>query len=217
MYKHIDILSCNISWKLSLEQFARLHAKNTVDNLHVMLCGARNHGKSTYIRYLCNILLQKYPTVAILDADTGQTEFTPPGFISITLHSKPLLGPPTGHPVYTIGGTYIAGGTSPSVHPRLYIKALFQAYEKYLQLCATLKDTYIPLLINTAGWVTGLGLSILQYIYRYCDISHIVELNSKIVDISSVLTDTSLELCIGKPVSKCDTIPWLFQHTYNQE
>ncbi|KAK4781563.1 hypothetical protein SAY86_015665 [Trapa natans] len=55
----------------------------------VLVCGPKNSGKSTFSRHLLNVLLQKYKKVAFLDTDIGQTEFTPPGVLSLCIIDKP--------------------------------------------------------------------------------------------------------------------------------
>lgn len=57
-----------------------------------LICGAKNSGKSTFSRHLLNTLLQRYKKVAYLDTDVGQPEFTPPGFISLTVIDKVTPG-----------------------------------------------------------------------------------------------------------------------------
>jgi len=52
----------------------------------VLVCGPGSVGKSTFARYLLNLLLTtRCKKVAYLDTDVGQTEFTPPGLISLTV------------------------------------------------------------------------------------------------------------------------------------
>jgi len=58
----------------------------------VFICGAKNCGKTTFSRYLLNIVLQKYTKVAYLDTDVGQPEFTPPAFLSLTIVHKVTPG-----------------------------------------------------------------------------------------------------------------------------
>jgi len=57
-----------------------------------LICGAKNCGKTTFSRYLLNILLNKYTKVAYLDTDVGQPEFTPPAFLSLTIVHKVTPG-----------------------------------------------------------------------------------------------------------------------------
>uniref|UniRef100_A0AC35EV98 Polyribonucleotide 5'-hydroxyl-kinase Clp1 P-loop domain-containing protein n=1 Tax=Panagrolaimus sp. PS1159 TaxID=55785 RepID=A0AC35EV98_9BILA len=60
-----------------------------------MIIGAKDSGKSTISKELCNVLLSTKPhiasTIYYLDCDVGQSEFTPPGLISIVKIDKPIL------------------------------------------------------------------------------------------------------------------------------
>lgn len=56
------------------------------------VCGASNCGKSTFSRNLLNVLLTRCDRVAYLETDVGQPEFTPPGFISLTIVNKVTPG-----------------------------------------------------------------------------------------------------------------------------
>lgn len=64
--------------------------RKDVDIMCVM--GARNTGKSTFARYALNSLLSTYQKVAFLECDPGQSEFTPPGMVSLNIVSKPCIG-----------------------------------------------------------------------------------------------------------------------------
>lgn len=58
----------------------------------ILVCGPRKIGKSTFCRFLLNKLLNVHDEIAHIDLDPGQTEFMPPGFVSLNLLSSPLLG-----------------------------------------------------------------------------------------------------------------------------
>lgn len=58
-----------------------------------MLIGAANVGKSTILKYLINRTLQSESQVVYLELDLGQTEFTPPGTLGVTVLEEPVLGP----------------------------------------------------------------------------------------------------------------------------
>lgn len=58
-----------------------------------IICGGKNVGKSSVLKYLINRSLSKYPGVVCLDFDPGQSEFTPPGCLSVVLIKEPVLGP----------------------------------------------------------------------------------------------------------------------------
>ena len=62
-------------------------------NFQVMcVVGAKNSGKSTFARYSLNSLLSSHQNVAFLECDPGQSEFTPPGTVSLNIVSKPCIG-----------------------------------------------------------------------------------------------------------------------------
>ena len=63
----------------------------------LLVCGPVDVGKSTLCRYLVNYLLNRWPVVAYVDLDMGQTEFTVPGVVSLHLLTEPVLGPPMSH------------------------------------------------------------------------------------------------------------------------
>lgn len=56
----------------------------------VLICGPRKVGKSTFCRFLLNTLLNHRDEICHMDLDPGQTEFMPPGFITLELISEPL-------------------------------------------------------------------------------------------------------------------------------
>lgn len=64
----------------------------------ILICGNRNQGKSTFCRLLLNQMLHEYDqNVAYLETDLGQSEFSPPGQISLHLLKYPNIGPPFCH------------------------------------------------------------------------------------------------------------------------
>ena len=64
----------------------------------IVICGGKGVGKSTCLRYTVNRLLSSrncnVNTVAIVDADVGQPELSPPGLLSLSTITSPLLHPP---------------------------------------------------------------------------------------------------------------------------
>ena len=80
-----EILSFPHMWDECLNNF-----RKEVDVLCVL--GVRNAGKSTFARFTLNSLLSSYESVAFLECDPGQSEFTPPGMVSLNIVSKPCIG-----------------------------------------------------------------------------------------------------------------------------
>lgn len=61
-----------------------------------IVCGGKGVGKSNYLRYQVNKLLENGP-VLVVDLDPGQCEFTVAGSISATIVTTPLFGPSFTH------------------------------------------------------------------------------------------------------------------------
>jgi polynucleotide 5'-hydroxyl-kinase GRC3/NOL9 len=192
----------------SLEEDAPfLHPKDPV----VVICGAKGVGKSTFLRYLNNRLLQTqqqpdnsnnnlgHPpsAVAILDADVGQPELAPPGILRLSLQRRPLLHPPywnlcdqsLDEPVEQISSVYYGAVTS-KVDPTRYIEAVQRLLQDYHALLAQ-SPTTIPLLINLDGWIKGMGFQILTTLISSTNPSHVCQLlgdtKAKMFDLSEVV------------------------------
>ncbi|XP_008938506.1 PREDICTED: polynucleotide 5'-hydroxyl-kinase NOL9 [Merops nubicus] len=134
----------------------------------MLVCGPKNTGKSTFNRYLINLLLNRLPSVEYMECDIGQTEFTPPGCVSLSNITEPVLGPPFTHQQTPRKMVYY-GQTSCEQDTERYldvVKYVFSSYKKE-----------VPLVINTMGWVKGEGLLLLIDIIRLLSPSHIVQMD----------------------------------------
>ncbi|XP_074780829.1 polynucleotide 5'-hydroxyl-kinase NOL9 isoform X2 [Athene noctua] len=134
----------------------------------ILVCGPKNTGKSTFNRYLINLLLNRLPAVEYMECDIGQTEFTPPGCVSLSNVTEPILGPPFTHQQTPRKMVYY-GQTSCEQDTERYldvVKCVFSSYKKEM-----------PLIINTMGWVKGEGLLLLIDIIRLLSPSHIVQMD----------------------------------------
>lgn len=135
----------------------------------ILLCGHQDVGKSTFSRYLVNQLLNSLPCVDYLDCDLGQTEFTPPGCISLLNITEPVLGPPFMHQRTPQKMVYMGKPTCKDSCENYIeaVKFVFGAYKREA-----------PLIINTMGWVTDQGLKLLVDLIRLLAPSHVVQLHS---------------------------------------
>ncbi|KAH0441951.1 RNA processing protein [Colletotrichum camelliae] len=135
--------------------------------LSVMLCGPKSSGKSTFGRILSNRLLttpgqrRVARSVAILDLDPGQPEYTPAGTIALVQIREPNLGPSFTHVAtdeqsVSIIRCHSIASVSPASDPELYLECALDLYSHYKSTCQGL-----PLIINTPGWVLGTGLDLL--------------------------------------------------------
>ncbi|KAJ3212877.1 Polynucleotide 5'-hydroxyl-kinase nol9 [Entophlyctis luteolus] len=137
----------------------------------ICVIGSKGLGKSTMCRFLVNQLLAKYNSVAFLDCDLGQPELTPTGQVSIHVLEDPLLGPAFTnfkHPLFSC----FVGATTPKNDPDFYSACVLQLWDVY----KTRISQKIPLVINTDGWVRGMGFDLLLYALKQIRPTHVVQL-----------------------------------------
>ncbi|GAB1598949.1 polynucleotide 5'-hydroxyl-kinase NOL9-like isoform X2 [Argonauta hians] len=126
------------------------------ENPRILLCGSANTGKSTFCRRLLNTCLNIKKSVYFLDCDLGQTEFTPPGCVSLNLVKDFVLGPPFCHqkePIYNV----FVGDITPESSANHYMICIRNVINYYLRL-----SLQLPLVINTMGWIKGPGKQMLD-------------------------------------------------------
>ena len=153
----------------------------------ILVCGGKGVGKSTCARYIINQLLYTHKKVALLDVDTGQPEMSVPGMISLSHISQPFTTPPhvhmiTGNQKHI--GAYYYGHVSCKSNPMLYTSMA----SKLLHLHH--KNTpHIPLVMNTSGWIKGMGYEILSSLLDICNPKHVVQIvgstRGKMFDLSN--------------------------------
>ena len=148
----------------------------------VLTCGGKNAGKSTFSRYLVNRLLSdRGCPVAFLETDVGQCEFTPPGLVSLNVlvpGSGELLGPSPTHLMTPIL-SFFAGDITPKTRPNLYMDSVHALLDEYRRLAPQYKEFGgMALVINTHGWVKGMGLDLMHAIATYAQPKHIVKFES---------------------------------------
>ncbi|XP_069466470.1 polynucleotide 5'-hydroxyl-kinase NOL9 [Ambystoma mexicanum] len=136
----------------------------------ILVSGPRNVGKSTFNRHLINQLLNRIPCVEYLECDVGQTEFTPPGCVSLLNITEPLLGSPFTHQREPRRMVYYGEASCENDLER-YIEAVKHVSTSYKREA--------PLIINTMGWVRGFGLMLLIDIIRLLSPSHIIQISVK--------------------------------------
>ncbi|XP_064489335.1 polynucleotide 5'-hydroxyl-kinase NOL9-like isoform X2 [Ornithodoros turicata] len=175
---------------------------------HVVVCGMKNSGKSTFLRQLTNSLLNVCSAVIYLDCDPGQTEFSPPGTLSLVKVTHPLLGPPFTH-VCTPEKMYFLGDVSPAASPDSYsnaIRCLVEYKNQHFPSC--------PLVVNTMGWLYGIGMSLFVDIIRWVNPTDLVQLVSAFNLAGSVsptdlplLNASTVHMACGWLSSRNDALP----------
>ncbi|GAB1289289.1 Polynucleotide 5'-hydroxyl-kinase NOL9 [Apodemus speciosus] len=129
------------------------------------------------------------PGVDYLECDLGQTEFTPPGCISLLNITEPLLGGP------------------PYTHQRKPQRMVYYGkmhchgdYESYIEIVKYVFKGYrreSPLIINTMGWVTDDGVLLLVDLIRVLSPNYVIQLYSDREKFVPTLTSEYVELTDG--------------------
>lgn len=149
----------------------------------IVVVGAKGAGKSTFIRLLTNTLLSSTTrTLAYLDVDPGQPEFSPPGTVSLHLLTTPILSPTFAQNPRPLRAHHI-GYASPREDPAYYTACIIDLLTHHRAY-----HPNVPLIINTAGWTKGLGLELLQEICYNAQATHIIHLSSQRAQ-SSIIPD----------------------------
>ncbi|CAH8281519.1 unnamed protein product [Eruca vesicaria subsp. sativa] len=155
---------------------------NSLKPAVALVCGPKDSGKSTFSRNLVKVLLQRYKRVAYLDIDVGQPEFTVPGFLSLTVVNKSILDSDwTGPCIIEPERYFFYGDDSAKRDPKAYLQFVYTLFDYYqLHFCKSSENkTELPLVINTPGWVKGLGYHVLVDVLRYVSPSHVVKIMLK--------------------------------------
>src|SRR5712692_3005430 len=106
--------------------------------------GAAEAGKSTFAAWLANALHASGLTVAIVDADVGQSEIGPPATVGFGRVRRPLTR--TGDA--ELLGFEFVGVTSPGRRP-------WQTVEAAGRVSARARDGFDRVIVDTSGFVAG--------------------------------------------------------------
>ncbi|KAI9489835.1 hypothetical protein BDB00DRAFT_840921 [Zychaea mexicana] len=157
-------------------------------------CGSKDMGKSTFTRYLTNSLLNKHKKVAYLETDVGQSEFTPSGMVSLHIIESPVLGPPYTHQHIPPVHSHYIGALSPAINPSHYLDSIGHLLHLYKTEYDNQIDVdnadLVPLIINTQGWIGGLGYDLLISIIKQAAPTDVFVMHSSQMDASRNLPPT---------------------------
>ncbi|KAI9804123.1 MAG: hypothetical protein M1825_001525 [Sarcosagium campestre] len=181
--RRIYLMDISPRWETILSRISSIRERTPV----VLVCGPKATGKSTFVRYLANRLLtlhvrngqstegRSHDGVAILDADPGQPEFSPPGQLSLVQLHTPVFGPPFSHPyVPQIWGNRLIRAhsivaSSPKDDPFHFRDCIYDLMKHHRKIPGS-----VPLLINYPGWILGSGLDVLLDLIRAASLTDIV-------------------------------------------
>ncbi|CAH1155249.1 unnamed protein product [Phaedon cochleariae] len=136
----------------------------------LLVTGGKGVGKSTFIRYAINRLLNAHKKIRVVDLDPGQPEFTVPGCVSYLTLTEPILGPNYTHLKQT-ERSYLSSinvGHDPDQY--LYsVKFLMREVDSLQNL---------PTIINYMGFTSGIGLNIISSAITYILPTDVVQIDS---------------------------------------
>ncbi|XXG82475.1 hypothetical protein AAC387_Pa10g0413 [Persea americana] len=128
----------------------------------VIIVGPTDSGKSSLSKMLLSWASKQSWKPTFVDLDIGQGSITIPGCIAATpieMPIDPVEGIPLEMPL-----VYCFGHTTPSANPDLYkvlVKELAQSLER--QFAGSVEARAAGMVINTMGWVEGLGYELLLH------------------------------------------------------
>ena len=194
-------LSVPDAWRSWLEQ----HLAAAAAPSSFLLCGARNVGKSTLGRLVVNGLLNACRRVLHVELDVGQSEFTPPSMLSLTLLSAPLLSPPHCHLALPASAassspsaaapqtllSFHSGDVSYTQDPARYVQHAALLWRRVEEERRQRKGELLPVVINTAGWTKGVGGIVLAELVGRIAPQHVLYLGEQQADDIPPLTAAS--------------------------
>lgn len=153
----------------------------------IMAMGAKSSGKSTFNRILCNMIITRpgQQHCFYLDIDPGQPEFGPPGQVSLVKVTGPLLGPAFTHPSsvdsksFRLVRSHTIAATSFKDDPGHYVNCVVDLTKRI--------PNDVPVVVNSCGWVSGLGATVLSDIVAYTGITDSVALGPLDADLEDGL------------------------------
>ena len=159
-----------------------------------------------------NFQSSRYRKVAWLECDLGQSEFTPGGMVALNIILSPIFGPPFTHPTLPHCAHYV-GSTTPRSSPSLYlaaIQACMASYRLDISFSEELEEGtnevgLTPLVVNTMGWVKGLGADLGERILEIVDPTSIFEVHPHIQSQNHTNDNGRTHRIEGIPTSLLDT------------
>ncbi|GMR48235.1 hypothetical protein PMAYCL1PPCAC_18430, partial [Pristionchus mayeri] len=146
-----------------------------LDRLSVLLTGSKGVGKSTFSRKLVNYLWGTGGReIYYMDLDIGQSEFTPPGIISCTKITKPILDLPFNHQEVFFENSFFVGNiTVKEDDEKRYLAAVDALYDRYLEQ----SPPNSTLVVNTMGWIVDFGRVVLNHVCQKLYPRYVVRLS----------------------------------------
>ncbi|CAF4980769.1 unnamed protein product, partial [Rotaria sp. Silwood1] len=197
-YYHSIFYSNEICSKTD-EIISRLLNRTINNPLIIFVCGAKDSGKSTYLRYLINKCLSQiniHPKITFLDCDIGQSEFTPSGSISLINNiTEPLFGPSASHLKKPLKSFYFGNikvENDKILNYLNYVKLSYDYIKSY---------QYDILLVNTMGWGSDTGLIIMKELIDLIKPTNLIQLRSSSPYFRHIMPDINPQWSLNASIS----------------
>jgi polynucleotide 5'-hydroxyl-kinase GRC3/NOL9 len=132
------------SWKAALDDLQRART--------ILLLGATDTGKTTFLTWLANCLLGQERRIAIVDTDVGQSSLGPPTTIGLGIAADPFQSLQE----LPLAALYFVGSTSPRGHLVPVIVGTKRLVERAQRLDAD------QVIIDTCGFISADGGRLLK-------------------------------------------------------
>lgn len=182
-------------------------AEHNEAGVRILTMGAKSSGKSTFNRLCCNALVARPEKKCYyLDLDLGQPEFGPPGQVSLIEVTGLVAGPPYTHIAskasiaYKLLRSHTLAATTFKDDPDHYM-ACARDLVRYYQ--NAVRASPAPLVVNTCGWVAGVGAKVLSNLCTTSKPTHIISLGGvedAIRKSAQSLTNTETHILPRQPV-----------------
>lgn len=156
----------------------------------IMVVGPKSSGKSTLSRLLCNMITSRPSQSCLyLDLDPGQPEFGPPGQLSLVSVHAPMFGPPLTHQASENAASFKL------IRAHTIAATSFKDDSDHYVSCAVdlirHASRSVPVIINSCGWVSGLGAVVLMELVRQLHVRETVVLQPVTTQLDTDLGRTS--------------------------
>ena len=134
--------------------------------------------------FLCNYFLNKFPYIALIDANVKDVLLNLPFTINLSVVRKPIINCFSSEDLYT-EKSFFFGNENPLNNIEYFSQLVLQCLSIYKQ-----KYSNIPLVVNLPSWINGDGYEKFISFFKSFSPAFVVNLNSKVVDIN---VESSLE------------------------
>lgn len=160
-------------WDKVKSECDRFIASASAKDFRLLVCGSGGTGKSIFARCLTNHLLGTHPVVVLVDTDVGQPEMNIPGLVAAhAIKSRRIGAAVTLARSVPISARFF-GETTPRENPDFYVECVEEVCRQALDYAR--KNSY-PVVVNSDGWITGVGSDLLHHLSREMKASHVAHL-----------------------------------------